>query len=112
MSPRCWWGGEKLEREDARLLVAEIHQAMRGAALTVTKGAPEKFTTLPHSLVAVEFILVDGSEVALLMHYPDTDLYYMPDPDGCHIRIAANQRVSDLLHRVVADRQRRERAAK
>ena len=42
-------GGEKLEREDARLLVGEVHRAMRGAALTVTKGAPEKFTTLPHS---------------------------------------------------------------
>ncbi len=26
-------GGEKLEREDARLLVAEVHRAMRGAAL-------------------------------------------------------------------------------
>ena len=105
-------GGEKLEREDAQLMVEEVYRIMRGAALTVTKGAPEKFTTLPHSLVAVEFILVDGSGVALLMHYPDTDLYYMPDPDGCHIRIAASQRVSDLLRRAVADQQRRERAAK
>lgn len=95
-------GGEKLEREDAQLMVEEVYQAMRGAALTVTKGAPEKFTTLPHSLVAVEFILVDGSGVPLFMHYPDTDLYYMPDPDGCHIRIAASQRVSDLLRRAVA----------
>lgn len=95
-------GDEKLGREDAQLMVEEVYRAMRGAALTVTKGAPEKFTTLPHSLVAVEFILVEGSAVALLMHYPDTDLYYMPDPDGCHIRIAASQRVSDLLHRVVA----------
>ena len=107
-------GGEKLEREDARLLVAEVHRAMRGAALTVAKGVPEKFTTLPHSLVAVEFILVDGSGVPLFMHYPDTDLYYAPDPasDGYQIRIAVSQREADLLRRAVADRQRRERAAK
>ena len=87
---------------------------MRGAALTVTKGAPEKFTTLPHSLVAVEFILVDGSGVSLFMHYPDTDLYYAPDPasDCYQIRIAVSQREADLLRRAVADRQRRERAAK
>ena len=107
-------GGEKLEREDARLLVAEVHRVMKGAALTVTKGLPEKFTTLPHSLVAVEFILVDGSGVPLFMHYPDTDLYYMPDPasDGYQIRIAVSQREADLLRRAVADQQRRERAAK
>ena len=95
-------GDEKLGREDAQLMVEEVYRAMRGAALTVTKGAPEKFATLPHSLVAVEFVLVEGSAVALLMHYPDTDFYYMPDPDGYHIRIAVSQRVSDLLHRVVA----------
>lgn len=105
-------GGEKLEREDARLLVGEVHRAMRGAALNATKGVPEKFTTLPHSLVAVEFILVDGSGVSLFMHYPDTDLYYALAPDGYHIRIAAGQRLSDLLHRVIADQRRRERAAK
>lgn len=46
---------EKLGREDAQLMVEELHQAMRGAALTVTKGMPEKLT-LPHSLVAVEFL--------------------------------------------------------
>lgn len=48
-------GDEKLGREDAQLMVEELHQAMRGAALTVTKGMPEKLT-LPHSLVAVEFL--------------------------------------------------------
>ncbi|MDO4220682.1 MAG: hypothetical protein Q4C88_00990 [Akkermansia sp.] len=94
-------GGEKLEREDALLLVAEVHRAMRGAALTATKGVSEKFTTLPHSLVAVEFILVDGGGVSLFMHYPDTDLYYAPDPasDGYQIRIAVSQGEADLLHR-------------
>lgn len=80
-------GDEKLGREDAQLMVEEVYRAMRRAALTVTKGA---------------LILVEGSEVALLMHYPDTDLYYMPEPDGCHIRIAASQPVSNLLRRAVA----------
>ena len=105
-------GGEKMILEDARLMVAELHRGMTGTALAATKGAPKEFETLPHSLVAVEFILADGSEVPLFMHYPDTDLYYAPAPDGYHIRIAAGQRLSDLLHRVIADQRRRERAAK
>ncbi len=105
-------GDEKLGREDARLLVEELRQAMGGAALTVTKGMPEKFVTLPHSLVDVEFLLENGSKVSLFMHYPDTDLYYAPAPGGYHISIAASRGVADLLHRVVADQERRERAAK
>lgn len=72
---------------------------------------PEKLT-LPHSLIPVKMLLADGSKVSLFMHYPDTDLYYMPDPAGYHIGTAASRRVADLLHRVVADQKRRERAAK
>ena len=54
---------EKLGREDAQLMVEVLHQAMRGAALTVTKGMPEKFVTLPHSLIPVKMLLADGSKV-------------------------------------------------